>query len=45
MRWRIVYWLGSITSEGFVKATSKDEAIAIFEKEKGKDRIISIERW
>lgn len=44
MMWRIVYWLGSITTEVYIKASTKDEAISIFEKQKGKDRIITIER-
>ena len=44
-KWRIVYWFGSITTETFVKANSKEEAIVEFEKSKGKskDDIINIE--
>ncbi len=43
-KWRIFYWLGSMTTEMFVKADSKEKAIAEFEKRKGgKDRIINIE--
>jgi hypothetical protein len=42
-KWRIVYWLGSITTEVFIKADSKEAAIAEFEKSKGKDRIVNIE--
>ena len=44
-KWRIVYWLGSMTTETFIKADSEETAIAEFEKNKGngKDRIISIE--
>ena len=43
-KWRIVYWLGSMMTETFVKADSKEMAIAEFEKRKGgKDRIINIE--
>ena len=44
-KWRIVYWFGSITTEAFVKADSKEEAIAEFEKSKGKgkDIIINVE--
>ena len=33
--YRIVYWLGSITTEAFVKADSKEGAIAEFEKAMG----------
>ena len=41
--YRIVYWLGSITTEAFVKADSKEGAIAEFEKNKGKDIILNSE--
>lgn len=43
-KWRIVYWLGSMMTDMFVKADSKEAAIAEFEERKGsKDRIINIE--
>ena len=42
-KWRIVYWLGSMMTETFVRADSRETAIVEFEKDKGKDRIISIE--
>jgi hypothetical protein len=44
-KWRIVYWLGSMMTETFVKADSKEAAIAEFEKRKGKDKdsIVNIE--
>ncbi len=48
VKWRngeLFIGLGSITTEAFVKADSKEEAIAEFEKSNGKDKdaIINIE--
>lgn len=42
-KWRIIYWFGSITTEVFIEADSKEDATAEFEKRKGKDTIINIE--
>lgn len=44
-KWRIFYWLGSMTTEMYIKADSKEDAIAKFEilTGRGKDYILNIE--
>lgn len=46
-KWRIFYWLGSMTTEMFVKADSEEDAITKFEilTGRGKDYIINTEEW
>ena len=43
-RYRIVYWLGGMRTEWYVKASSKEDAIKKFERIKGKDKsIVNVE--
>lgn len=40
---RIYYWLGSCTTERYVKARSKSEAVRLFSKQTNPENIINIE--
>ena len=40
---RIVYWFGSVTTERYIKAHNKDEAIAKFAELSNEKKVVKIE--
>lgn len=42
-KYRIVYWFNSCTTECYIKADNKNEALEKFKELKGEKRIINIE--
>jgi hypothetical protein len=42
MKYRIIYWLGSMTTEYVVKANNEEEAVKKFKEVKGDKNIIEI---
>lgn len=42
-KFRFTYWLGSITTEAYIKAENKDKALEMFRKLKGNKKIADIE--
>lgn len=42
MKYRILYWLGSMTTEYVVKANNEEEAVKKFKEVKGDKNIIEI---
>lgn len=43
-KYRIMYWLGSVATDCYIKANSKQDALMAFKRRKGRDKdIIKIE--